>query len=392
MKKKVLFVLINMNIGGTEKALLNMIHEMEKDIYEITIFMLEEYGGFLEYIPEGVRIQYFNNYKKIKDVLNHPPHLIALDYLKKGNFIKAFNIAFYHLLSKVLRERTRYFNYILNSYPDLEEEFDIAVAYDGPMDFISYFVLNRIKAKKKIQWIHFDITKIGFNTNFAAKTYKKFDKVFVVSKEAKKNLDSVVPSIKNKTEVFYNIISPKLVLSSVKAGKGFDDKYDGFRVLTVGRLSIEKGQDIGIRVLKRLIQDGFKAKWYCIGGGKLKEEYQSLVNKYGLQENFIFLGTDPNPYSYIEQCDIYVQPSRHEGYCIALAEARCLCKPIVTTNFAGAREQINNGETGLIVEVDEDEIYKAIVSLLRSRNLRNKLSKNLKKEKFETNTDLLNHF
>ena len=42
-------------------------------------------------------------------------------------------------------------------------EYDIAVAYAGPMDFISYFVANKIKAKKKIQWIHFDVKKIGFN-------------------------------------------------------------------------------------------------------------------------------------------------------------------------------------------------------------------------------------
>ena len=91
----------------------------------------------------------------------------------------------------------------------IKEEYDVAVAYAGPMDFISYFVINKIKAKKKIQWIHFDITKIGFDRDFAAKIYNRFDKVFAVSNEARNKLIDNFPGIKDKTEVFLNIVSPR---------------------------------------------------------------------------------------------------------------------------------------------------------------------------------------
>ena len=169
MKKKIIFMMINMNVGGTEKALLNMIAEIPKEEYDITILMLEEYGGFLNFIPSGVRVEYVEGYKDIKDVLNEPPHIVSLEFLKKGKIVKAFNIIFLHVISKTLKDRSIFFKYVLKDHHVINNGYDIAVAYAGPMDFISYFVMHKIKAKKKIQWIHVDITKIGFNQHFSSK-------------------------------------------------------------------------------------------------------------------------------------------------------------------------------------------------------------------------------
>ncbi|MDR4983686.1 glycosyltransferase [Bacillus cereus] len=384
MKKKIIFMIINMNVGGTEKALLNMILEMPKDRYDITILMLEEYGGFLNSIPREVRIEYLKGYNSIKDILNEPPHIVSLDFLRKGKVIRAFNVIFLHLLSKFMRNRSMYFKYVLHNYNLIDNDYDVAVAYAGPMDFISYFVVNKIAAKKKVQWIHFDITKISFNKKFSSEIYNKCDKVFVVSGEARDRLIDIVPSIKKKTEVFPNIISKKLIGYQAKEGKGFNDEFAGLRILTVGRLTDEKGQDIAIRVLARLISDGYKVKWYCVGEGASRKKYEKLIDEYHLKDKFVLLGMDSNPYPYIDQCDIYVQPSRHEGYCITLAEARCLCKPIVTTNFAGAKEQIQDERTGLIVNANEHSIYEAVKRLIDNHELRDSISENLVDEDFNS--------
>lgn len=373
-------MLINMNIGGTEKALLNMINEIPPEKYEITIFMLEKYGGFLDQIPEKVNVKYFSGYKDMKDLLNQPPQKMSLSLAKKGKLLKVFNIMVLHLITKLLKDRSLFFKYLLRNYPILKEEYDVAVAYDGPMDFISYFVLRKINAKKKYQWIHFDVTKIGFNQKFAAKIYHQFNKVFVVSMEAKEKLVKLLPSLEAKMEVFHNIVSPSLIDHQGKKGKGFDDHFDGIRILTVGRLSKEKGQDLAIKAFAKLINDGFKIRWYCLGEGKYREECQRLIDEYNLKGKFILLGSDPNPYAYMEQCDIYVQPSRYEGYCITLMEARCLRKPIITTDVNGAKEQIQNGENGLIVGIDTDEIYLGLRKLLLDSRLREKFSIKLANE------------
>ncbi len=384
MKKKMLFMVINMNVGGTERALLNMIAEMPKDQYDITILMLEKYGGFLESIPAHVHKEYLNGYQDMKKIINKPPKKVIRSFLKKGRLIKVLRLLIIFLLSKVTKNNSLLFKYVLKGHPRLTIEYDIAIAYAGPMDFISYFVIHKIISKKKIQWIHFDVTKIGFHKNFATKIYEKFDQLFVVSKEAKEKLLDLVPTVKEKSNVFLNLVSPSLIHGVSKVGKGFADDFSGLRILTVGRLSNEKGQDLAIRACARLINDGYHIRWYCLGEGNARSRYEQLIKENSLQEKFILLGSDPNPYPYIDQCDIYVQPSRYEGYCITLAEARALKKPIVTTNFTGAKEQIKDGKTGIIADVNEEEIYRAVKKLISNPKKRQELSMNLLKETLES--------
>ncbi|MGL5087627.1 MAG: glycosyltransferase, partial [Clostridium sp.] len=362
--KKIIFMCINMNVGGTEKALLSMLDELIKENYDITILMLEKYGGFLDSIPNVVKVKYVENFSGMKPILNNPPMQVSKVLINSGNLIKGINVALIHLLSKILGERSLYFKYVLKNYEELREEYDLAVAYAGPIDFITYFVLNKIKARKKVQWIHFDITKIGFNLKFANKFYSKFDKVFVVSNEGKEKLIEKVPSLNRNIEVFFNIVSEENIKELANKEIGFEDNFDGIRILTVGRLSKEKGQDMTIAVLAKLKADGYKVKWYCVGDGNARAYYEKLIKEYKLEEDYILLGSKINPYPFMKECDIYVQSSRHEGYCITLAEAKIFNNPIVTTNFTGAREQIVNNETGLIAKVEEEGLYIKIKNLI----------------------------
>ena len=378
--KKILFMCINMNIGGTEKALLTMLNEMDRSKYEITLLMLEEYGGFLNQIPDGIKVMYLKEYKTLKKFINNPPQLVAKELIKNRKVISGLSILFIYTISKLIKDISIYYKYILRNVDILNEEYDIAIAYAGPMDFISYFVINKIKSKKRVQWIHFDISKIVFNVNFAKKIYDKFDKDFVVSNEGKDKLINFLPSLKDKTEVFFNIISCKMIEKMSYEGEGFSDDFDGTRILTVGRLSKEKGQDLIIPVLKKLKENGYKVRWYCIGDGPARKEYEKLVDELNIKDDFIFLGSKLNPYTYMKECDIYVQPSKHEGYCITLGEARCFNNPIVTTNFTGANEQIVNENTGLVCEINEEEIYKAIKKLLDDKKLYKNIKDNLNNE------------
>lgn len=387
MKKKVIFMVINMNIGGTEKALLNMIAEMPQEKYDITILMLEEYGDFLPYIPDEVHLEYVTGYEDIKHILNEPPLFTIGHLFKTGKWLKAGKLFFIHLATKALKERSLFFHYLLKDYKMNHNEFDAAVAYAGPMDFISFFVLKKINAKRKIQWIHFDVTKIGFNEQFAKKTYKKFDKICVVSTEAKQKLLSFVPFIVNRTEEFPNMISQKTILNQAKQGQGFNGDFDGFRILTIGRLTSEKGQDLAIQACARLIKDGYNVRWYCVGEGNSRKELEKAITHYNLEDRFILLGADTNPYQYLQQCDIYVQPSRYEGYCITIMEAKLFNKPILTTNVNGVNEQLRNGETGLIVNIDQNEIYYGVKRLMDNENLRENLSESLSNEKYDSSQE-----
>jgi len=90
----------------------------------------------------------------------------------------------------------------------------------------------------------------------------------------------------------------------------------------------------------------------------------------------------------MKQADIYVQSSRHEGYCITLSEARCFNNPIVTTNFTGANEQISHNRTGLIVSFDEQQMYIAVKQLLDEKTVGNELRKNLRNDVVNTTKEM----
>lgn len=377
MKKKILFMVSSMNIGGVEKSLLSLLSVMPKDKYDITVLTLEKKGGFLDYIPSYITVEEAAWFKEIKPIIMESPQRTIKKYLKENKVFKILTFIYSYYKSKNTDNRYIYYKNILKSIPENEDEYDVAIAYAGPTEIIDAYITHKVKAKKKIGWVHFDISKHKINEKLYENLYEKFDKIFTVSNEANKKLNEIIPSTVNKSEVLLNIISKELINEMAKEDINFDNEFDGVKIVTVGRLSKEKGQDLAIKALANLKKDGYKVRWYCVGEGNSREEYESLIKDNKLEEDFILLGATPNPYPYIKNSDIYVQTSRHEGYCLTLAEAKCLCKPIVTTNFTGAYEQLDNNINGIIVEYNEYEIYNAVKKILSNNNLKNKLIKNL---------------
>lgn len=361
--KKVVFVTRKMIIGGIEKALISMIETMPKDEFDITILVMGNGGELLDEIPDHVSIRclYGNEKSTLEKLWN---------YTKKGKVRDVFRVGRYTIkekISKTIYEKEMCHSKMLSV---LETEYDLAIAYHVPASFPVVYVINNIKATTKAAWIHSDVSQYERELKPYAKFYQKYDRILCVSKYALNKFVEMYPGLKEKTKVFYNILDKKkLLLLSCEEGV-FNDNFEGVRLLTVGRLTSQKGQDIIPVVLARLISEGINLRWYCIGDGEIREELEDRINKYGLKEHLILLGAKKNPYPYFKACDIYVQPSRHEGYCITLAEARAFNKPIVTTDFVGALEQIEDGKDGLIIKFDEEELYCAVKELISNTELR----------------------
>lgn len=375
--KKVAIVTRQMIAGGIEKALISMLEIMPKNEYDVTLFVMARGGEFEQYIPSHIKVKclYGEEKSTIEKVINS---------LKCGNVIRAIKIFIYTLLA--LRSTPGYNQekYLEKILPDQNEKYDLAIAYHVPASFPVKYVINNLEAKEKIAWIHSDVEIYKENLKLYIKYYKKFDKIYCVSKYGQQKFNSQYKFLSNKTDVMYNIINKKKLYEMATQKKGFNDLFKGKRILTVGRLTNEKGYDIIPKILKKLLEENYNVRWYCIGDGELREDLINEIEKYKLNQNLLLLGTQLNPYPYFNECDIYVQPSRHEGYCITLAEARMFNKPIITTDFVGAREQIVNNKTGKIVKFNEEEIYKCIKSLLDNEELCTFLSSNLIKSKLES--------
>lgn len=361
--KKVLFVLNNMNIGGTEKAFLNYVDTLPSDEYDVTLLLLEKNGGFLSFVPERVHIKVMDDYESMKREIMDPPLQVAKNYLKERKAFRAFCIALLHVLFKFTEDRTMYYRYVLKGHEE-QEKYDVAIAYCGPFDFLTVYVRFFVHAVKKIQWIHFDVSKFNFNTKMCRKLYPKFDEIRVVSEEAKEQLLKKIPKITEKTITVPNVVSSEQCRKMADLGEGFTDHFDGTRIVTVGRLSEEKGQDIIPEVAARLKEAGIYFKWYLVGDGKLRPLIEQKCREHNVTESIVFLGVQANPYQYLKQADVYVQTSKHEGFCITLAEAKAFDLPIVSTDCAGAHEQLDGKENCTVVERNAQGISKGILSII----------------------------
>lgn len=364
MKKKIFFLIHSMNVGGVEKAMLGLLSVIPFDQYEVHLGLLHKKGGFLDFIPPQVKMHEINCYDKYWGLINDPPLLCIKQMLKHGFVLDAFVHLLLYIHFKLTKNRYWFYRYIMRNEPQFPIKFDLAVAFAGPSQMMDYYICRHVDAITKCGWIHFDISKFGIDVGMTRQLYKHYKRIFVVSETGKKIFDQTFPLFKDKTEVFHNVVSPIQIKELAASGESFQDDYKGVRILSVGRISQEKGQLVAIQALKFLKDQGNLVRWYFIGEGSDMEHCKSEVDRLGLSEDVSFLGTKTNPYAYIRDCDIYMQPSRHEGFCITLAEALCFGNPIVATDFTGAREQLVDRENGFVVGMDAEAIASGIEKAL----------------------------
>lgn len=364
MKKKVLFMLNDMNVGGTEKAFLNLVDTMSPEEYDVTLLLLRRWGGFMDAVPEWVHVETIDNYALLEREMKDAPLAVAKDYIKSGKLGRAAGVVLTHLYFKATGNRIPYFRRMFRGMESKKSGYDVAVAFAGPQDCISAYVQDYVEAPVKVQWIHFDVSKIYFAAETCRKLYPKFQHVFVVSEEARQSLLRVLPEIEPITRTVPNVISAKLCRQQAEQGESFTDGYIGTRIVTLGRLSEEKGQDIIPEVAAELAARGVDFRWYLVGGGKLRTIIEDKAAALGVADRVVLLGTKTNPYPYLKDADLYVQTSVHEGFCITLGEAKVFGLPIVSTNCAGAHEQLGGLANCRIVEREKDEILRAVLKLL----------------------------
>lgn len=361
--KKVLFMLTSMNLGGTEKSLLNLLDTYSPDENDVTILLLKKDGALINELPSWVKVLEIQDCERPSYELRNSPLIISFHYLKKIKLIRAFNILFRHIWFRFTKNRTSYYRYVFKDC-HLKDEYDTAIVYEGPYDSITAYMLFCVNAKEKIQWIHFDVSQYLFHKETCRSLYPQFDVINVVSDKARESLLSIIPGIKDKTKTVKNVISPKRCKELAEIGQGYSDNFDGIRILTVGRLSEEKGQDIIPEIAYFLSKAGINFRWYIIGEGYLKSEIETNIRKYNNSNNVRLLGNQLNPYPFFKNADIYVQTSIHEGYGLVIAEAKVFDLAIVATECAATHEQLDNIECAAIVKRNTESIAKAIEDLI----------------------------
>lgn len=387
--KKLLIVSFDMEVGGVERSLISLLNELKDAPYIIDLFLYRHAGEFMELIPSHVNLlpevkEYAAFRKSIKELLFEKNYKLGSARLRAKCKAGIQKIR-YSLKEPGYRQMQEMWIRSLKHLPPLEGQYDLAVSYLWP----HYTVLNKVDALRKAAWIHTDFSTVEVDLLQDEKMWKQFASIVAVSESCKNAFINVYPELQQKASVIENMASPKNIESEADRENASEMRKTGFKIITVARLSYAKGIDLAVEAVKILEAKGITDfTWYIVGYGGEEEKLVQLVESYGLEERIIFLGKKVNPYPYLKQADLYVQPSRYEGKAVTVTEAQIMKLPVLITNYATASSQVEHGKNGFITELSPEGLAEGIVQLKKNEILREHLKKECAVRNYSSTKDL----
>ena len=383
MKARIFIAMHYMEIGGAETALIGLLNALDPARVDVDLFLYDHRGEMMQFIPEWVNL--LPQIPKYS-VLERP----IVELVKRG----FWGIAAARLWAKWLSQKAyKRSGSTLENNGGLDKmskcttpllpKINQSVTYDLAISFLTphRIVAEKVKAKKKIAWIHTDYTRVWVDAEDELKVWQKYDYVASISGDVTNTFLQVFPSLAPKIVEIENILSPTFVRKRAE----LEDTDKEFRhegtitLLSVGRFSDAKNYDNVPDICKRLINETkLNIKWYIIGYGGDEALIRQKIKEAGMEDHVILLGKRSNPYPYIKACDIYVQPSRYEGKSVTVREAQMLCKPVVVTNYPTAPSQIRSGIDGVIVPMDNEGCAHGLAEVICDKPLQERIIAHLK--------------
>lgn len=359
--KKILFLIHDLGEGGAEKVLVNLVNNMNSTKFDITVMTLFDIG---------VNRQFLNTNIKYKTV-----------------FSKVFP-ANSHIM-KLMSPRTLHKIFI-------KEHYDIEVAYlEGPCSRIISGCPNA--DTKLVSWIHIEQkTKKRASASFrniteAIMCYNKFNQIVCVSETVKIDFLTIFP-ISVPIDVYYNTNeTAKIISASEETVKDIKFSQNEFKMVGVGKLLLSKGFDRLLRIVKKIVDNGYPIHLYILGVGPEEDNMKRYITDNNLEKAVDLLGYRVNPYKYMKKCDIFVCASHAEGFSTAATEALIVGLPVCTVEVSGMREMLGENEFGIITDNNDEALYQAIKMLIDNPEML-KLYRNKAKDRgkiFDTENTVL---
>ena len=346
---KILFVIDSLSLGGSEKSLTSLLGFLAPEPgVEIDLMRVSPRGELEPLVPANVRkseVEVFPKTGIYKYVSLASRALMSLDRKFRPR----------------AKEAERFWRYMGPSVPKCRQEYDVAVAYH--QGFPTYYVATKVKARRKVAWVNAHLDAVGYSPEFNGRFYRKFDCIVTASEPLSRLFAQTYGDERAKIVTVNDIISPKLLHELADSEPDPYDERSPLEILTVGRLEPVKGQDMAINAAKLLSDKGLTFRWHFIGGGSMRGMLNAQIQALGLEGKVILHGPKVNPYPWYNGCDLYVHPSRSEGYGIAPCEARVFGLPVVVTDFPVAPTVVTEGVDGVICPMSAEGIAEGVMKL-----------------------------
>lgn len=407
-----------MALGGAERALLGLLNALDTEKVDVDLFINQHTGEFMPLIPSKINLlPELKGYNAIER-----PMKTILKEGQIGVLYGRIKARFQHnKYKKSLNGSLRSydssgFQYVANAVDPYLKSLDNLGDYDLAISFLQphNIVLNKVKAKKKIAWIHTDYSTVHINADIELPVWSGFDYIASISPDCTRSFLIAFPSLKDKIIEIENILSPEFVRQQaelIDVSGEIPIKNNCLNILSIGRFCYQKNFEsipyIASKLKDFLFQKSVNSsydieymaqvnvkerytdlRWYLIGFGTDESLILNKIKETGMQEHVIILGKKFNPYPYIKACDLYVQPSRYEGKSVTVREAQILHKPVIVTNYPTAPSQIKNGVDGVIVPMDNDGCAQGIIDFIGNEHLHDNIIDYLKSHDYGNEAEI----
>ena len=384
-KRRILIFSHAMELGGAERVLLGLLEAIDKEQYEIDLFLMRHAGELLKDIPDKIHLlpelpQYASLAVPIEQVLRRRQYGVALgrfygktkakQYRKRHNITGENDIALEYSHKYTRRFMPRVGNVI----------YDLAISFLTP----HYFVRDKVRARKKIAWIHTDYSAVSVDKKSQLSMWAAYDNIISISEQVTESFTGIFPELHNKIIMLPHFMPSAYIrrMSEVTEASEIKKSEDVLNILSIGRFCTQKNFDNIPDICKRILEHGQNVRWYIIGYGDDNLIRQRIVEAK-VEDHVIILGKRDNPYPYIKACDIYIQPSRYEGKSVSVIEAQILQKPVIITAYPTAESQLKNEFDGVIVPMDNKGCAEGIVKVILDKELQKQLIANCGTESFD---------
>lgn len=351
MKKSILFVNGHLQVGGVEKALVELLSCIDYDRFDVDLLLLEGEGDYRNLVPDQVRVL-----QKDMRQFDGPFWKALCKNLIRGRFGNVF----YRIINVAAKKDARWLRLTKPLLP-VRNHYDVAVAFrpGHPAEIVAF----SLKAELKICWWHHGaVPDSDLQRKELASLLCRFDKVATVSEGCKRLLSDKLGINPGDVAVIPNIIDATRINVFARGEDPFgEDKR--FRIVTLSRFSPEKHLEEAVEAASLLLCQ-LDFVWYFIGDGPEFGMLKERVERYGLTDRVVFTGSLANPYPYLKHSDLMVHPSHVESLCIAVLEAMALEVPCVVVRSIGPDSFIENGHNGILVEKGPEAILQGIHNLI----------------------------
>lgn len=353
---KLLFVISNLEIGGTRRSLLNLLSYMSNYDVDLDLLIFSPYGAYENSVPNKVKI--------IKGNLLMQGH-----FSERKTLNHKYKLLFYRAVgsmgAKIIGE-DKFWDSILKKFAKkkIKNDYDAVVGFqEGFSNFFTTFT----DIEPRFIWMHNDYNNIPRYRIRTENAYLTVNQIFFVAETAKKSFAKAFPSLENRMSVIKNIVPIDDIRR--KAQEEISDEYyqkEKINLISVGRIEKQKAFDRIIGILNRMGERRNRINWIIVGEGTQKNKIENMLFQNGFQNIVRFVGMKSNPYPYMAKADLFVLTSEYESQPMVIMESLIAGTPVISTNFDSAYELLEDKKYGIICDNTEEGVTEKLLEIIES--------------------------